>query len=76
MLRRSGLRRSGRHLSRAFRVAERLESGMMAINTGSLAMEVAPFGGIGQSGLGRDRGHAENEDYLDSRTFHIGGLEL
>ncbi len=65
-----------RDLSRAFRVAERLESGMVALNTGSLAMEMAPFGGIKQSGLGREGGHAGIEEYLETKAFHIGGLEL
>lgn len=42
------------NLHRAFRVAERLEAGMVALNTGSIAMEVAPFGGVKMSGLGRE----------------------
>ena len=45
-----------RDLNRAFRVAERLEAGMVALNTGSIAMEMAPFGGGKQSGLGREAG--------------------
>jgi succinate-semialdehyde dehydrogenase/glutarate-semialdehyde dehydrogenase len=65
-----------RDLSRAFRVAEALESGMVALNTGSLALEMAPFGGIKQSGLGREGGHQGIEDYLETKAFHIGGLEL
>lgn len=65
-----------RDLSRAFRVAERLEAGMVALNTGSLALEMAPFGGVKQSGLGREGGQAGIEEYLETKAFHIGGLDL
>jgi len=64
-----------RDLSRAFRVAEGLEAGMIALNTGSIAMEMAPFGGMKQSGLGREGGHAGIEEYLETKAFHIGGLD-
>jgi succinate-semialdehyde dehydrogenase/glutarate-semialdehyde dehydrogenase len=65
-----------RDISRAFRMAEGLESGMVALNTGSLAMEMAPFGGIKQSGLGREGGQQGLEEYLETKAFHIGGLQL
>jgi succinate-semialdehyde dehydrogenase/glutarate-semialdehyde dehydrogenase len=65
-----------RDLSRAFRVAGRLEAGMVGLNTGSLALEMAPFGGVKQSGLGREGGQAGIEEYLETKAFHIGGLEL
>lgn len=65
-----------RDLSRAFRVAERLEAGMVGLNTGSLALETAPFGGVKQSGLGREGGQAGIEEYLETKAFHIGGLDL
>ena len=65
-----------RDLSRAFRVAERLEAGMVALNTGLMAMAMAPFGGIKQSGLGREGGYAGIEEYLETKAFHIGGLDL
>jgi len=65
-----------RDLARAFRVAERLETGMVALNTGSMAMEVSPFGGIKQSGLGREGGTQGIEEYLELKTFHIAGLEM
>jgi len=64
------------NLHRAWRVAERLEAGMVALNTGAIAMEMAPFGGIKQSGLGREGGQAGIEEYLEPKTFHIGGLKL
>jgi succinate-semialdehyde dehydrogenase/glutarate-semialdehyde dehydrogenase len=63
-------------LSRAFRVAERLETGMVGLNTGAISMEVAPFGGVKQSGLGREGGREGIEEYLETKTFHIGGLKL
>jgi succinate-semialdehyde dehydrogenase/glutarate-semialdehyde dehydrogenase len=65
-----------RDLSRSFRVAEQLEFGMVALNTGSLAMEMAPFGGVKQSGLGREGGQLGIEEYLETKAFHIGGLQL
>ncbi|WP_324699914.1 NAD-dependent succinate-semialdehyde dehydrogenase [Novosphingobium aerophilum] len=65
-----------RDLARAFRVAERLEAGMIGLNTGSIAMEMAPFGGIKQSGLGREGGQAGIEEYLETKAFHIGGLDF
>ena len=65
-----------RDLSRAFRVAERLEAGMVALNTGTLGLEMAPFGGVKQSGLGREGGREGIEEYLETKAFHIGGLDL
>jgi succinate-semialdehyde dehydrogenase/glutarate-semialdehyde dehydrogenase len=64
------------NLHRAWRVAERLEAGMVALNTGSIAMEMAPFGGVKQSGLGREGGQEGIEEYLETKAFHIGGLKL
>ncbi len=63
-----------RDVARAFRVAEALEAGMVALNTGSIAMEMAPFGGMKQSGLGREGGTWGIEEYLEIKAFHIGGL--
>jgi succinate-semialdehyde dehydrogenase/glutarate-semialdehyde dehydrogenase len=63
-------------LDRAFRVAEALEAGMIALNTGSIAMDVAPFGGVKQSGLGREGGTLGIEEYLETKAFHIGGLKI
>lgn len=64
------------NLHRAWRVGERLEAGMVVLNTGSIAMEMAPFGGVKQSGLGREGGHAGLEEYLETKAFHFGGLKL
>jgi succinate-semialdehyde dehydrogenase / glutarate-semialdehyde dehydrogenase len=63
-------------LDRAFRVAEALEAGMIALNTGTIAMEMAPFGGVKQSGLGREGGTLGIEEYLETKAFHIGGLKI
>jgi succinate-semialdehyde dehydrogenase/glutarate-semialdehyde dehydrogenase len=62
-------------LQRSWRVAERLEFGMVGLNTGSVSMEVAPFGGVKQSGLGREGSKYGIDEYLESKAFHIGGLD-
>ncbi|WP_368735926.1 NADP-dependent succinate-semialdehyde dehydrogenase [Pseudomonas sp. 30_B] len=54
-----------RDLARVFRVAERLEYGMVGVNTGLISNEVAPFGGVKQSGLGREGSKYGIEDYLE-----------
>ena len=56
-----------RDIGRGFRVAEALEYGMVGINTGLFSNEVAPFGGIKQSGLGREGSHHGIEDYLEMK---------
>lgn len=60
--------------SRAWRVGEALDFGMVGLNTGMVSTEVAPFGGVKQSGLGREGGQAGIEEYLESKAFHLGGL--
>ncbi|SFP78771.1 succinate semialdehyde dehydrogenase [Mesorhizobium sp. NFR06] len=62
------------NLKRAWRVGEALEFGMVGLNTGSVSMEVAPFGGVKQSGLGREGAQAGIEEYLEMKSFHMGGL--
>ena len=61
-------------LRRSWRVAEALEFGMVGLNTGSVSMEVAPFGGVKQSGLGREGSHLGMDEYLEVKALHIGGL--
>ena len=56
-----------RDLSRVWRVAEALDYGMVGINTGLISTEVAPFGGVKQSGLGREGSHHGIEDYLEMK---------
>lgn len=63
-----------RDLKRSWRVAEALEAGMVGLNTGMVSTEVAPFGGVKQSGLGREGAQVGIEEYLEVKTFHIGGL--
>jgi succinate-semialdehyde dehydrogenase/glutarate-semialdehyde dehydrogenase len=55
-------------------VAEKLESGIMALTTGAISMEMAPFGGVKQSGIGREDGRAGIEEYLSVKTFPLVGL--
>lgn len=61
-------------LKRAWRVGEALEFGMVGLNTGAVSMEVAPFGGIKQSGLGREGAACGIDEYLEMKSFHIAGL--
>jgi succinate-semialdehyde dehydrogenase/glutarate-semialdehyde dehydrogenase len=63
-------------LNRAWRIGERLEFGMVALNNGSVSMEVAPFGGVKMSGLGREGGREGIEEYLSTKAFHWGGLKM
>lgn len=62
------------NMRRAWRVAEALEFGMVGYNTGVISMEVAPFGGIKLSGIGREGARCGIDEYLESKAFHIGGL--
>ena len=61
-----------RDLGRVWRVAEALEYGMMGINTGLISTEVAPFGGVKQSGLGREGSWHGIEDYLEIKYLCMG----
>ncbi|MBG3937678.1 NADP-dependent succinate-semialdehyde dehydrogenase [Pseudomonas aeruginosa] len=63
-----------RDLARVFRVAEQLEYGMVGINTGLISNEVAPFGGIKASGLGREGSKYGIEDYLEIKYLCLGGI--
>ncbi|PHS19294.1 MAG: succinate-semialdehyde dehydrogenase (NADP(+)) [Blastopirellula sp.] len=63
-----------RDLSRVWRVAEALECGMVGINTGLISTEVAPFGGIKQSGLGREGSKYGTEDYLEVKYLCMGEI--
>lgn len=62
------------NLKRSWRVAEALEFGMVGLNTGAISTEVAPFGGVKQSGLGREGSKLGIEEYLEIKTLHVGGL--
>jgi succinate-semialdehyde dehydrogenase / glutarate-semialdehyde dehydrogenase len=63
-----------RDLGRVVRVAEALEYGMVAVNDGILSTEVAPFGGVKQSGLGREGSKYGIEDYVEIKYVLLGGL--
>jgi succinate-semialdehyde dehydrogenase/glutarate-semialdehyde dehydrogenase len=54
-----------RDLHRSWRVSEALEYGMVGLNTGTVSMAVAPFGGVKESGLGREGSHYGIEEYLN-----------
>ena len=60
------------NVNRALRVSERLQSGMIGLNTGLVSNPAAPFGGIKQSGLGREGGRVGIEEYLDIKYVAIG----
>ncbi|WP_271407565.1 NAD-dependent succinate-semialdehyde dehydrogenase [Pseudomonas sp. Q1-7] len=63
-----------RDIGRVWRVAEGLEAGMVGINEGIISTEVAPFGGIKESGLGREGSKYGIEDYLEIKYVLMGGL--
>ncbi|CAA0174380.1 NAD-dependent succinate-semialdehyde dehydrogenase [Acinetobacter baumannii] len=63
-------------LGRAWRMSEQLEYGMVGINKGLISNEVAPFGGIKQSGLGREGSKYGIEDYLEIKYTLFGGLNI
>jgi len=63
-------------LGRAFRVMEGLKYGMVGVNEGLITTPEAPFGGVKESGLGKEGGHQGIEDYLDTKYVCLGGLGL
>ncbi|MCW6508992.1 NAD-dependent succinate-semialdehyde dehydrogenase [Lichenifustis flavocetrariae] len=63
-----------RDLGRAFRVSEALQYGMVGVNEGLITTEVAPFGGVKESGMGREGSKYGIEDYLDLKYTCLGGL--
>lgn len=63
-----------RDLNRVWRVAEALEYGMVGINTGIISNEIAPFGGIKQSGIGREGSKYGISDFLELKYLCIGGV--
>ncbi|MET4707446.1 acyl-CoA reductase-like NAD-dependent aldehyde dehydrogenase [Endozoicomonas sp. NE43] len=61
-------------LRRVFRVAEALEYGMVAVNDGILSTELAPFGGVKESGMGREGSRYGIDDYLEIKYVLLGGM--
>jgi succinate-semialdehyde dehydrogenase/glutarate-semialdehyde dehydrogenase len=64
----------GRDIGRVWRVAEALESGMVGVNTGIISTEVAPFGGVKESGLGREGSKYGIEEFLEIKYICLGGI--
>src|SRR5882762_4428917 len=63
-----------RDLGRVWRVAEALESGMVGVNTGLITTEVAPFGGVKESGLGREGSRHGMEEYVEIKYVMMAGI--
>jgi succinate-semialdehyde dehydrogenase/glutarate-semialdehyde dehydrogenase len=63
-----------RDLARAFRVSEALKYGMVGVNEGLITTEVAPFGGVKESGMGKEGSKYGIEDYIDAKYVCLGGL--
>ena len=64
-----------RDIGRVWRVAEQLEAGIVGINEGVISTEVAPFGGVKESGLGREGSHHGIEEFLEMKYMLMGGLD-
>ncbi|MGE5639737.1 MAG: aldehyde dehydrogenase family protein, partial [Clostridia bacterium] len=64
-----------RDIGRIWRVAERMETGMVGVNAGIISTEVAPFGGVKQSGLGREGSKYGLEEFMEAKYVLIGGLD-
>jgi succinate-semialdehyde dehydrogenase/glutarate-semialdehyde dehydrogenase len=64
-----------RDMGRIFRVAEALEYGMVGINTGLISTEVAPFGGVKQSGIGREGSRYGIDEYVEMKYLCLAGIE-
>ena len=63
-----------RDVGRAWRVAEALEAGIVGVNEGSISTELAPFGGVKESGIGREGSKYGIEDYLETKYVCFGGI--
>ena len=64
-----------RDLGRSWRVPEALEYGIVGLNTGIISTEVAPFGGVKESGMGREGSKYGMDDYLEIKYLCIGGVD-
>jgi succinate-semialdehyde dehydrogenase/glutarate-semialdehyde dehydrogenase len=63
-----------RDLGRAFRVSEKLQYGQVGVNAGVITTEVAPFGGVKESGLGREGSHHGMEEYVEIKYIMMSGI--
>ena len=64
----------GRDIGRVWRVAEALEYGIVGVNTGLISTEVAPFGGMKESGIGREGSKYGLEEFLEMKYLCFGGI--
>jgi succinate-semialdehyde dehydrogenase / glutarate-semialdehyde dehydrogenase len=64
----------GRDMARIWRVAEALEYGIIGVNTGIISTEVAPFGGMKESGVGREGSKYGIDEYLEIKYVCLGGI--
>ena len=64
-----------RDIGRIFRVAEGLDVGMVGVNEGIISSEIAPFGGVKASGIGREGGRYGIDEYLDIKAITLGGID-
>jgi len=64
-----------RDVGRIFRLSEQLEIGILGINTGFISVEVAPFGGVKESGIGREGSKYGVEDWIETRYLSLGGID-
>jgi succinate-semialdehyde dehydrogenase/glutarate-semialdehyde dehydrogenase len=63
-----------RDIGRVVRVSEQLEYGILGINTGFISVEVAPFGGVKESGIGREGSKYGVDDWIETRYLALGGI--
>ena len=64
-----------RDVGRIFRISEHLEYGILGINTGFISVEVAPFGGVKESGIGREGSKYGVDDWVETRYLALGGID-
>ncbi len=64
-----------RDVGRIWRTAERLDVGIVGVNEGIVATELAPFGGVKESGLGREGSHHGIEEFVEMKYMFLGGLD-
>lgn len=64
-----------RDLGRVFRVAEALEYGMVGVNSGIISTEIIPFGGVKESGIGREGSHHGIEEFVEMKYVLLAGLD-
>jgi succinate-semialdehyde dehydrogenase/glutarate-semialdehyde dehydrogenase len=64
-----------RDVGRIFRVAEQMETGIVGANVGIISTEIAPFGGVKQSGLGREGAKYGLDEYLEVKYILLGGIQ-